>query len=61
MPSVLIIDEEPLQRLLVREILGQNRFLTFLEASGAVEALRLTQVHHPSVIILDLGDMNPEN
>ncbi len=54
MPNILIVDEEPLQRMLVREILSDDPTFTFFEAVGGAQALRLIQNHHPHTIILGL-------
>ncbi len=55
LPTILIVDDEPLQRFLIREILSEDPTLHFLEALDDRQAFRLIQLHDPSAIILDLG------
>ena len=54
MTNILIVDDEPLQRFLVREILCEDLSFTFFESAGGAQALRLAQRHHPQTIILGL-------
>ncbi len=54
MPNILIIDDEPLQRLLVREILNEDPSLICFESAGGAQAFRLAQQYHPQTIILGL-------
>ncbi len=54
MPNILIVDDEPLQRLLVREILNEDPALRFFESAGGAQALRLIQRYRPHTIILGL-------
>jgi CheY-like chemotaxis protein len=54
MPLVLIIDDEPVQRALIRETLAADPSLTFVEAADGSEGLQLARVHHPDVIVLDV-------
>ena len=59
MPTILIVDNEPAQRRYVRTILSEDPSLTFLEAPDEPHALRLAQLHHPDMIIFDLGGLAP--
>jgi two-component system cell cycle response regulator DivK len=51
--SVLIIDDEPLNRKLIRTILGTEG-IQVLEAETAERGLALAQSHAPRLILLDL-------
>ncbi len=59
MPTILIVDDEPSQRHFVRTILSEDPSLTFLEAPDEPHALRLAQLHHPDLIIFDVGGLAP--
>ena len=52
-PSVLIIDDEPIVRTLLMEILGLDGYTLFQAASGE-EGLALIQEYRPAAIILDI-------
>ncbi len=53
--AIILTVDEPIQCFLVREILSDDPSLTFLEAACDVEALHLAQIHHPDLVIFDLG------
>lgn len=53
MPHILIVDDEPLQRLLIRETLAEDASLTFVEAVNGLQALEQARAAHPELIILD--------
>ncbi|MCC7451462.1 MAG: response regulator [Anaerolineae bacterium] len=53
MPHILIADDEPLQRLLIRETLAEDSSLTFVEAVNGLQALEQARAAHPELIILD--------
>ncbi len=55
MPStrVLIVDDEPLTRQMLRDLLEMAEY-TVLEAREGTEALELAEQHQPDVILLDL-------
>lgn len=57
-PCILIADDEPDARRLVRRILQSQGEYTFFEASNGREALDLAYKEHPDLLILDL--MMPE-
>jgi len=52
-PSVLIIDDEPIVRTLLMQILESDGY-TLSQASSGEEALALIQITRPTVIILDI-------
>ncbi len=55
MPHVLIVDDEPYQRLLIRETLADDHSLTFSEADDGLQALdRAQRLPHPDLVILDV-------
>jgi CheY-like chemotaxis protein len=58
MPLVLIADDEPVQRVLIRETLSADPTFTFIEAENGRQALAQAQIHQPDLIILDI--MMPE-
>lgn len=52
---VLIVDDHPLFRLAVRQLLErEGRFRVVAEAASAHEALQLADVHRPEVALVDL-------
>jgi len=57
-PRVLIVDDSPEARRLVRRILQSQGAYTFFEAANGREALEQVNREHPDLIILDL--MMPE-
>ena len=55
-PSVLIVDDDPTIRLLIRSVLTRDgRFGTIETAEGGYEALELGYHLRPAVIVLDLA------
>jgi DNA-binding NtrC family response regulator len=52
-PSVLVVDDEPLQREIIKTILDGEGYETFVAASGE-EALALIGKRHPDVVLTDL-------
>jgi CheY-like chemotaxis protein len=54
MPNVLIADDEPLVRQLVRETLSIDPTLSFLEAANGLVALESARAARPDLIILDI-------
>lgn len=60
MMHVLIVDDKPLQRILIRETLIQHPELAFDEADSAAQAMSSAQTTRPDLILLDvtLPDMN---
>ncbi len=55
MPLILIADDEPLQRLLLRESLAGDAALTFSEAENGRQALKKVVTEKPDVVILDVA------
>ena len=54
MPHILIADDEPLQRLLIRESLANDAALTFAEAENGRQTLKLAYAENPDIVILDV-------
>ena len=54
MPKILIADDEPSLRLLVRATLGANKSFELLEALDGSEALSKAQKELPDLILLDV-------
>jgi CheY-like chemotaxis protein len=52
-PTVLVCDDEPVLRLLVRATLDQGDY-TVVEACDGDEAIARTRSHHPDLILLDM-------
>jgi two-component system phosphate regulon response regulator PhoB len=51
-PTILICDDEPSLRELMRVSLGAN--YSFVEAAGAAEAIVLLDAVHPDLVLLDV-------
>ena len=54
MPKVLIADDEPFQRILIRETLTVDPQFEFVEAENGAQALDKARREHPDLIILDI-------
>ncbi len=54
MPTVLIADDEPIVRQLLRETLSIDGELSFVEAENGVAALGIAHTVYPHLIILDV-------
>ncbi len=54
MPRVLIADDEPFQRILIRETLTEDPEFAFLEAENGAQALYQARNAKPDLIILDI-------
>ena len=54
MPKILIADDEPSLRLLVRATLSANKSFELVEASDGNEALLKSQNELPSILLLDV-------
>ena len=54
LPTVLVVDDEPPIRRLLRTTLSANDYRV-VEADGGASALRLTALEKPDLVILDLG------
>jgi CheY-like chemotaxis protein len=51
---ILIADDEPYQRLLIRETLAVDPSFRFVEAADGLQALQLARQEHPDIILLDV-------
>src|SRR5436190_2892185 len=54
MHPVLIVDDEPALRLLIRETLGSNNY-RIVEAADGEEALAAVEREHPRLVLLDVA------
>ncbi len=54
MPTVLIADDEPIVRELLRETLSIDSALSFVEAGNGVTALEAAHTASPHLIVLDI-------
>jgi CheY-like chemotaxis protein len=54
MPRILIADDDPIQRMLVREVLADDRSLTYMEVEDGMEALSAARTERPDLVILDV-------
>lgn len=54
MPKILIADDEPSLRLLVRATLSANKSFDLVEAFDGIEALNKAQEELPDLILLDV-------
>ncbi len=54
MPRILIADDEPSLRLLVRATLSSNKSFELMEASDGNEALNKAQTELPDLLLLDV-------
>ncbi len=54
MPCILIVDDNPVQRMLVREVLADDRSLTYLEEEDGLAALERARSQCPDLVILDV-------
>lgn len=54
MPKILIVDDEPSLRLLVRATLSANKALDLIEAADGHEALGKSQTEMPDLLLLDV-------
>src|SRR5512147_522502 len=53
MPVILVVDDEPLQRDILKTILDDAGYETYAAASGE-EALKTLEKYHPDVLLTDL-------
>lgn len=54
MPHILIVDDEPFQRMLIREMLSNNSDYTFSEAEDGVQAVARAREVPPDLMLLDV-------
>jgi two-component system, OmpR family, phosphate regulon response regulator PhoB len=54
MKTILVADDQPVMRLVVRAMLGSNPAYQVREAENGVEALALAREHRPDVVLLDV-------
>lgn len=54
MKNILIVDDEPIIRLDIRDMLEQAGYNVVSEAGDGFEAIQLAQEFHPDIIIMDI-------
>ncbi len=54
MPRILIADDDPIQRMLVREVLADDDSLSYIEVEDGKQALEEAHAQHPDLVILDV-------
>lgn len=54
MPHILIVDDEPFQRMLIQETLSNNPQYTFSEAEDGVQAVARARHERPDLVLLDV-------
>jgi CheY-like chemotaxis protein len=54
MPLVMIVDDDPVQRMLVREVLADDRSLNYVEIEDGIDAVEKAHAEHPDLIVLDV-------
>lgn len=52
--SAIIVDDHPLARIAIRNLLENEGIAVSLEASDGAEALALIESHQPEIVILDV-------
>jgi chemosensory pili system protein ChpA (sensor histidine kinase/response regulator) len=55
MPTVLIVDDCPAVRKTLRNLLEKQLSVVCIEAANGLDAIAVTEVSSPDLIILDLG------
>ncbi|MNJ51206.1 response regulator transcription factor [Pseudomonas sp. B21-012] len=55
MHSVLIVDDHPVIRLAVRVLLEKHGMQVIGETDNGLDAIQLSRLHKPDVVILDIG------
>jgi CheY-like chemotaxis protein len=54
MPCILIVDDDPIQRMLVREVLADDHSLSYVEVDDGIAALTVAHTQRLDLIILDV-------
>jgi CheY-like chemotaxis protein len=54
MKTILVADDQPMMRLIVRAMLGSNVDYQVREAGNGAEALALARQYHPDLVLLDV-------
>jgi DNA-binding response OmpR family regulator len=50
----MIVDDDPVQRMLVREVLADDHSLSYVEIEDGIEALEQAHTERPDLIVLDV-------
>lgn len=52
--KIIIVDDEPLTRVDLRDMLEMEDYEVVGEASDGFEAIELSRKHHPDLVIMDI-------
>ena len=51
---ILLVDDDKINRLLLREIFTHHGFTNLIEAVDGADAIEKTALHHPDLVVLDI-------
>lgn len=54
MVKILIVDDEEINRIMLREILSEAGYSDFIEAGNGREAVEVARLHKPDIVLLDV-------
>ncbi|HAU93453.1 MAG TPA: response regulator, partial [Alteromonas sp.] len=54
MVKILIVDDEEINRIMLREILSEAGYSDFIEAGNGREAVEVARQHRPDIVLLDV-------
>lgn len=54
MPTILIVDDEPITRMDIRDMVEDLGFTVLGEAADGFDAIELCRTHHPDVVLMDV-------
>ena len=54
MVKILIVDDEEINRIMLREMLSEAGYSDFIEAGNGLEAVELACRHKPDIVLLDV-------
>ena len=54
MVKILIVDDEEINRIMLREILSESGYRDFIEAGNGREAVEVARQHRPDIVLLDV-------
>ena len=54
MVKILIVDDEEINRIMLREILSESGYRDFIEAGNGREAVEVPRQHRPDIVLLDV-------
>lgn len=54
MVKILIVDDEEINRIMLREILSEAGYCNFIEAHNGQQAIETARQHKPDIVLLDV-------